>query len=156
MSVLFRLVHTVQAKQRPSQGELARDKTWGKFQCPSNDRLSLSKFLLTAQGPDSSRNAAWRNGRHSRRWIAETPVEPLLDALNLVEPDLLHNGLRKSPEIQKRRVAGERGCLPDHVWPGGLSLSCRRYLRASECLAPVRKPRDCLPGRSQSGPPPAM
>jgi hypothetical protein len=49
MSVLFRLVQAVQAKQRPSQGELARDKTWGKFQCPSNDRLSLSKFPLIAK-----------------------------------------------------------------------------------------------------------
>jgi hypothetical protein len=49
MSVLFRLVQAVQAKQRPSQGELARDKTWGKFQCRSNDWLSLSKFLLIAK-----------------------------------------------------------------------------------------------------------
>ena len=46
MGILFRFVRAVQAKQRPSQREIARAKAWGKFQCLSYDWLSFSEFLL--------------------------------------------------------------------------------------------------------------
>src|SRR2546422_4493803 len=49
MSVLFCFVQAVQAKQSPSQCEMARAKAWGKFQCFADDRLSLNKILLIAK-----------------------------------------------------------------------------------------------------------
>lgn len=45
----FRLVQAVQSKKRSSQDEMAGAETRRKFQCLSDDWLSLGKLLLIAK-----------------------------------------------------------------------------------------------------------